>query len=197
MFEFNSIRNSLQTTEDSIYGLQYRGAARLKDGSSLPCLTLQSKSMLVELAKRRIKEELRRKGHVGGDDPYERIVSNFVCGGNRVNDYDIAEICPSEYAIPNELRKQIRGETFMSWTGWVFEMSDGKLFPFGSSFSFEYFDMPDGYGFDDIAKVHNHSYLGESGELKSLGQGMMPPDDYNVDTVFRERVYFTCAIDSL
>lgn len=197
MFEFRSIRDSLQITDDSIYGRMYRGAARLKDGTLLPCLTLQPKSKLVDLAKRRIKEEMRHKGYLGGDDPYGQIVSNFVCGGNRVNDYDIAEVMPSKYAIPNDLRQQIHGETFMSWTGWVFEMSDGKLFPYGSSFSFEYFDLPEGHSFDDVAAVHSHSFLGESGELKSLGQGMLPPEDYNMDNLLRERVYFSCAVDGL
>ncbi len=189
--------DSLQITDDSIYGRMYRGAARLKDGTVLPCLTLQSKTRLVELAKRRIAEELHGEGILDDDDPYGRIVSSFVCGGNRVNDYDIDEVMPSRYAIPDELRQQIHGETFMSWTGWVFEMTDGQRFSYGSSYSFEYFNLPDGYGFDDVARVHNHSYVDASGELTSITQGMLPPDGYDMDNVLRERVYFRCAIDSI
>ena len=140
---------------------------------------------------------MRGEGCLGGSDPFGQIVSNYVCGGNRVNDYDIVEVLPSKYAIPHDLRQQIHGETFMSWTGWVFEMTDGNLFPYGSSFSFEFFDLPEGYCFDDVATVHNHSYVGESGELKSLSRGAPPSDGYNVSKVFRERVYFSCAIDGL
>jgi hypothetical protein len=98
-----------------------------------------------------------------------------VASGNRINDYDVVDAAPSRFAPPLALLKQIHGETTMAWTGWVFEMRDGRMFPYGSSFSMKFFQLPDGYSFDDVAKVHNHSFLSTAGELLTLGQGGMPP----------------------
>ncbi len=129
------------------------------------------------------------KGALGGPDPYEQIVSNFAAKGNNINDYDVASVTPSKFAPPLSLLKQIYGETFMGWTGWVFEMKDGKLFAYGSGFHFEFFDLPEGYSFDDVAKVHNHSYLSSTGEIISLQQGALPPKDYAREKICRERIF--------
>ena len=193
---FQRILDTVEPLEDSIYGSKYRCALTLKDGTELPCAILQSKSKIVDLAKRRIREEQNRKGGLGGYDPYGQIVTSFVTGGNGINDYDVVDAEPSRFAPPVALLRQIHGETTMGWTGWVFEMSDGKLFPYGSSFSMEFFQVPDGYTFEDVVKVHNHSFLSPSGELRTLEQGGMPPEEYNREKIFRERVYFTCAIET-
>jgi hypothetical protein len=192
---FQRIIDTVEPLEDSIYGPRYRCALTLKDGTELPCAILQSKSKIVDLAKRRIKEEQSGKGRIGGADPYGQIVSVFVTGGNRINDYEVVDAVPSRFAPPLALLRQIHGETTMAWTGWVFEMSDGRLFPYGSSFSMEFFQLPHGYGFEDVVKVHNHSFLSRTGDLRTLQQGGMPPDDYDRENLFRERVYFTCAIE--
>ena len=192
---FQRILDTVEPLEDSIYGPKYRCALTLKDGTELPCAILQSKSKIVDLAKRRFKEEQSWKRKLGGADSYGQIVSVFVTGGNRINDYDVVDAAPSRFAPPLALLRQIHGETTMAWTGWVFEMSDGRLFPYGSSFSMEFFQLPDGYSFDDVSKVHNHSFLSTSGELRTLEQGGMPPDDYDRTNLLRERVYFTCAIE--
>jgi hypothetical protein len=192
---FQRIIDTVEPLEDSIYGPKYRCALTLKDGTELPCAILQSKNKIVDLAKRRIKEEQSGKGRIGGPDPYGQIVSVFVASGNRINDYDVVDAAPSRFAPPLALLKQIHGETTMAWTGWVFEMSDGRMFPYGSSFSMEFFQLPDGYSFDDVAKVHNHSFLSTAGELRTMVQGGMPPDDYDRGSLFRERIYFTCPIE--
>ena len=85
----------------------------------------------------------------------------------------------------------------MGWTGWVFEMKDGKCFSYGSSFLMEFFNMPEGYSFEDVAKVHNHSYLSTDGALINLRQGGLLPDGYSRVNIFRERVFFTCYIDGI
>src|SRR4029079_1414586 len=41
----------------SVYGPRYRGAVTLKDATHLACAVLQSKQAIVELAKRRFREE--------------------------------------------------------------------------------------------------------------------------------------------
>jgi hypothetical protein len=192
---FQRIIDTIEPLEDSIYGPKYRCALTLKDGTELPCAILQSKNKIVELAKRRIKEEQTGKGIIGGHDPYGQIVSVFVAGGNRINDYDVVDATPSRFAPPLSLLRQIHGETTMAWTGWVFEMNDGRLFSYGSSFSMEFFQLAEGYSFNDVAKVHNHSFLTCAGELRTLKQGEMLPDDYDRENLLRERVYFTCAIE--
>jgi hypothetical protein len=152
---------------------------------------------LIELAKRRIKEEMSGHGKIDGPDPYGQILSSFVARGNCVNDYDVASITPSRHAIPLPLLKQIHGETTMAWTGWVFEMKDGRYFAYGSSFLMEFFDLPEGYDFDDVVKVHNHSFLSPDGELVSLERGGRLPTKYSPENIFRERVFFTCYIEGL
>ena len=52
------ITSAIQPIDDSIYGPRYRCSLTLKDGTFVPCAVIQSKHRLVELAKRRIKEEM-------------------------------------------------------------------------------------------------------------------------------------------
>ncbi|MES1180573.1 MAG: hypothetical protein ABUL66_01780 [Verrucomicrobiota bacterium] len=194
---FQDIISNIEPIPNSIYGPRYRCSLILKDGTHIPCAVLQSKTKLIELAKRRIKEEMSGRGKIGGPDPYGQILSSFVAGGNRINDYDIASAAPSQYAPSLALLHQIHGETTMAWTGWVFEMKDGKLFQYGSSFSMEFFNLPEGYVFGDVVRVHNHSYLSNDGALLSLKQGGRLPDDYGHDRLFRERIFFTCNIEGI
>ena len=85
----------------------------------------------------------------------------------------------------------------MSWTGWVFEMKDGKLFSYGSGFLMEFFNLPEGYTFDNVAKVHNHSFVSEDGSLVNLQRGGRLPTDYRPENLLRERIFFTCYIDGI
>ena len=196
------VRQIVETTEpiqDSIYGPRYRCSLTLKDGTFLPCAILQSKERLVALAKRRIKEELGGKGALAGSDPYGQIVSVFVTGGDRVNDYNVASAGQSRFAIPRLLLNQIRGETTMGWTGWVFRMKEESLHSYGSSFNMEFFQLPEGYEFSDVTEVINHSFVDAIGAVAPLrvhpGAGL--PERYPMSRVFRERVYFTCAVDGI
>jgi len=47
----------------------------------------------------------------------------------------------------------------MSWTGFVLEMTGGQRFAFGTQFLTAFFDLPEGYGFESVKAVINHSYL--------------------------------------
>jgi hypothetical protein len=95
------------------------------------------------------------------------------------------------------LLKQIHGETTMGWTGWVFRMKDGRLFSYGSTFNMEFFQLPEGYGFSDVAEVVNHAFVGPTGSVLPLQQGAGLPPNYPHSSVLRERVFFTCAVDGL
>jgi hypothetical protein len=191
---FAEIVSSVEPIPDANFGPRYRCALTLKDGTFLPCAVLQSRAKVVDLAKRRIREEMNGKGRIGGPDPYGQILSAFVAGGNRVNDYDVASALPSRFAPPLALLRQIHGETTMAWTGWVFEMSDGRLFSYGSSFNMEFFDLPEGYKFQDVVKVHNHSFVSGDGELRPIERGSALPADYNTGGLLRARVFFICNI---
>jgi hypothetical protein len=196
MYEFiKEIKNTIEPLKDDIYGPLYRCSLTLRDGTFLPCAVLQSRERLVELAKRRINEEMGRKGNLNVSDPYGSIVSSFVAKGNRVNDYEVRSASESKYAIPLSLLSQIRSESRMGWTGWVFKMKDGKLFSYGSTFRFEFFQLPENYSFADVVEVINHSFLDASGTVRSLRNGNA--GNYDVNAVFRERVYFICAVDGL
>src|SRR5262249_436290 len=139
MYEWvKNITSAVEPIYDSIYGPRYRCSLTLKDGTFLPCAVIQSRRRLVDFAKRRIKEEMQGQGRIGGEDPYGQIISALFGSRNRINDYEVLSSAESIYAIPLPLRSLIKGETVMGWTCWVFRMTDGRLFSYGSSFSMEF-----------------------------------------------------------
>ena len=196
MYSFvKDITNTVEPVQSFSDGPIYRCSLTLKDGTFLPCAVLQSKQRLVELAKRRIKEDMDREPPPGAPDPYTSIVSVFVAGGNRINDYEVSSASESEYAPPLALLSQIQGETTMGWTGWVFKMKDGKAFSYGSTLNFEFFQLPENYAFTDVVEVINHSYVDAAGAVRSLREPGQK--DYDIESVFRERVFFSCAVDGI
>lgn len=191
------ITANVEPLDDRLYGPQYRCSLTLNDGTFLPCVVLQSRKRLVELAKRRIQEELNGRGRIGGDDPYGQIVSSFVASRNRVAAYDVAEAMPSRFAPPLQLLSRIEGETTMGWTGWVFRMRDDRLFSYGSSFRMEFLQLPDGYEFSDVKEVINRSFVNSHGALDRLGQGRPLTEEYRRTELLRERACFYCAIEGI
>ena len=196
---FQTVIETEEPLPDDVYGDRYRCACTLTDGTHLPCVVLQSRSKRVDLAKRRIGEVRAGKGRIGGPDPYGQIVSVLVASGNQVADYDIVAAEKSRFAIPRVLMSQIHGETFMGWTGWGFEMVDGRLFSYGCGNDFEFFQLPEGYGFTDVRVVHNHSYVYAAGEIRPLPRGVPAklPEDYDRTAVLMDRPYFICNIDGI
>lgn len=182
---FREVLGSVEPIDDSIYGPRYRCSVRLKDGTLLPCVVLQSKDRLVRLAKRRFSELADRDG-------LDSVLASFVAGGNRVNEYDIESATTSRFAMPLSLLRQIHGETSMAWTGWVFEMKDGCLFSYGSTFLMEFFQLPDGYEFTDVRRVHNHSYVDANGAIAPYRSQQGRPT-----VLYRERPFFVCALDGI
>ena len=129
---------------------------------------------------------------------YYNLVKSFVTTGNCINDYDIDRVEKSRFAFPLAIQKQIQGETTMGWTGFVAKMKDGKHFGFGTNFRWEFFQMPDNYSVDDIEEIINHSYVLNTGELRSHKQGPLTrPEEYKDAVVYRERPYFECFLDNL
>jgi hypothetical protein len=180
------LKKNVEPLQDKIFGARYRAAVVLKDDTHLPCVVFQSKRAQVELALRRF-EQLR-------SDPsqYEMVVESFVSSGSRLADYDIKTVEASPFAWPLETLKTIHGETVMSWTAFVVEMKDGTKYSCGTSFRFEFFDLPNGYSHTDIAKIH-------SGKVYSKERGLV---DFYMGAVkeihtYREKPFFTCYLDEL
>jgi len=171
----------------------YRCSANLTDGLYLPCVTIQSRQAYVDLAIRRFKEcrdaasgvlkrlMLRTKPANSIND-YRTIVGTFVCGGNSINYYDIKNLAESPFAIPPERMAEIIGETYMNWTQFTARMKDGRQFQFGTTYSMEFFDMPDGYTAGDIVKI--------------ISATRGTPPNFQ-EKVFREKPFFVCYIEGL
>jgi hypothetical protein len=191
------MRAATEPFPDSNYGSGVRCSAYLIDGTFLPCVMLRLSEPTTQLALRRFKELAPTPLRTPKNPSYEEVVRNFVARGNRVNAYDIAKVEESRFAIPLSLLKQIRGETTMAWTGFVLEMKDKLCFSFGTSFLTQFFNLPDNYTFQDVAQVHNHSYVSATGAIANLREGSSTqPADYDVGRVFRERPYFVCSVDA-
>lgn len=137
--------NNIETLDDNVYGPGYRASVYLVDGTFLPCVIFRNPKTVVNLAMRRFKEEQSGKGIFSRSSGlgYADIVKSFVTKGNCINDYDIERVEKSKYAFPLKVQQQIHGETTMGWTGFAAKMKDGKHFGFGTSFHWEFFQMPE------------------------------------------------------
>ena len=194
------LKEHIEPLENNIYGSGYRASAYLTDGTFLPCVVFRNSRNTINLAIRRFKEEQTGKSVFSKSSGlgYFDIVKNFVTKGNCINEYDIERVEKSAFAFPLSIQRQIKGETTMGWTGFVAKMKDGKYFGFGSSFLWEFFQMPENYTSDDIDEIINHSYVSKNGELR---QHKVPffkfPDDYKESVIYRERPFFECYLDEL
>ena len=47
----------------------------------------------------------------------------------------------------------------------MFEMHDGSLFNYATEFERIFMSTPEGYGFDDVAQVHPHSFVRTDGKM--------------------------------
>lgn len=194
------LKDNIQPLEDNIYGPGYRASVYLTDGTFLPCVLFRNTKPVVSLAIRRFEEEQTGKSIFSRSSGlgYHEIVKTFVAHGNCINDYDIDIVEKSRFAFPLDIQKQIRGETTMGWTGFAAKMKDGKYFGFGTTFHWEFFQMPDGYSADDIKEIINHSYVLKTGELKSHKVPFFEhPDDYEDAVIHRERPFFECYMDNI
>ena len=135
--------------DDGSYGKYYRASAYLKDKTYIPCVMFGNPQNMINLAVKRFKETEKN------DLEYRIIVESFVTKHSCIPIWDIRKVEVSPYAWPMEILKLIEGETVMGWTAFTVLMKDGKLFSYGTSFNFEFFDLPDGYSYNDISEIHN------------------------------------------
>ena len=194
------LQNNIQPLDDNAYGLGYRASATLKDGTFLPCVIFRNPSTLIKLAIRRFKEEQTGKSIFSKSSGlgYRDIVKSFVASGNCVNHYDIAKVDKSRFAFPLDIQKQIKGETSMSWTAFVAKFKDGRHLGFGTTWNWEFFDLPDDFQAEDIVEIINHSYLLKTGEIighRSSFDRVTRKDE--LEKIYSGRQFFECYIDNL
>ncbi len=194
------LKDNIQPLDDNAYGLGYRASATLKDGTFLPCVIFRNPATLINLAIRRFKEEKSGKSIFSKSSGlgYRETVKSFVASGNCVNHYDIAKVDKSRFAFPLEIQKQIKGETSMSWTAFVAKFKDGRHLSFGTTWNWEFFDLPDDINAEDIVEIINHSYLLKTGEIvghRSSFDRVTQKDE--LETIYCDRQFFECYVDNL
>ncbi|UMY65108.1 MULTISPECIES: hypothetical protein [unclassified Flavobacterium] len=190
----------IEPVDDNVYGVGYRAAVYLKDGTFLPCVIFRNPTTMVNLAIRRFKEEQTQKNIFGRPSArgYYTVVKSFVTTGNCINARDIDRVEKSRFAFPLPIQSQIRGETTMGWTGFAARMKDGTYIGFGTTSHWDFFEMPDGYSVDDIEEIIPHSYVLKTGELRShRASSFEPSGAYKDAVIYRERPFFDCFIDNL
>lgn len=181
-----------RTIEPKPYGSdgdRYRASVFLRDGTYLPCVVFQSQHLRVELALRRFS------GVSDQSEQYRAAVETFVATGSHLDKYDIRTVEPSPFAWPLAALHTIHGETTMGWTAFVVEMQDGTLHSYGTGFSFEFFDLPQGYTYANIAQIH-------SGMVYSQAGGKVPfsfevVKDFPAYPAFGAKRFFTCYLPEL
>lgn len=180
------LKNNSEPLKDRFRGDRYRASVFLKDGTYLPCVAFESKQLRVELALRRFDEERNQSSQ------YPTVVEAFVAAGSCLANYQIQAVEPSPFAWPLETLKTIHGETTMGWTAFVVEMQDGTRHAYGTSYSFEFFDLLKGYTSANIAQIH-------SGMVYSPAGGMVPFSRNARQEIqtYREKPYFTCYLPEL
>jgi len=194
------LKDNIQPLDDNAYGPGYRASAILTDGTSLPCVIFRNPSTLINLAIRRFKEEQTGKSIFSKSSGlgYREIVKTFVSSGNCVNHYDIANVDKSPFAFPLDIQKQIKGETSMSWTAFVAKFNDGRHLSFGTTWNWEFFDLPNDFKAEDIVEIINHSYLLKTGEIvghRSSFDRVTRKDE--MDKIYSDRPFFECYLDNL
>ncbi len=195
------LKNNIEPFQDNTYGLSYRASVTLKDGTFLPCVIFRNPEQTIDLAIRRFKEEQSNKSIFSNKSKgfgYREIVKNFVTKGNNINIYDIINVSKSRFAIPFEVFRKVHGETAMSWTAFILEFNDNKKLSFGTSWNWEFFDIPEGYDFKNVKSIISGCYLTKENEIvqhKSILD--FQNDKEKFQTIYREKPFFECFIDNL
>src|SRR5688572_12571736 len=178
------LKENIAPLTDDFYGSFYRASAYLTDRTYLPCVMFGNPNKIIELASRRFAETAQ--------DEYQHklVVESFVASKSTVPMYYVSKVELSPYAWSEELLRQIQGETTMGWTAFTAKMHDGRVLSFGTTFNFEFFDLPEGYSYNDIAEIHSGMIVDHSGEERAFTH------DSNVH-YYREKPFFYCYTDLL
>lgn len=194
----NFLKENIAPLNDNNFGSGYRCSVNLTDGTFLPCVIFRSAKPVVKLAMRRFKEEQSGRSIFAKSSGlgYEEIVKTFIAKGNCVNAYDITAVLKSRFAFPFEVLRQIKGETTMGWTAFVAKFGDGRCLGFGTRWSNEFFDLPEGFDAGQIVEIISNSYLLPTGEIVHY-RSLDPKMTIEELGVNREKPFFECYLDGL
>ena len=185
------LKKNIEPIENDVFGKRYRASVTLKGNLVIPCVEFLDKEKYVNQFIKRFDQKCE-------NNTCKEIVCSFLTEKNVINPKEIIQIDQSRNAVPLSILNKIRGETIMSWTGFVLKMKDGKCFNYGTSFATDFFELPDEYEFSDIAEVVNHSYVDKDGEIhdwrKTWKSAFEKSDSLNI---FRELNYFECYVNGI
>ena len=179
------LRENVVAMDHQIYGPQYRASVSLTDGTHLPCVLFMDAEKRTGLAVRRFQE-------MASSDEFQRtlVAESFVVEQAIIRMRDISEVSLSPFAWPEEILRQIHGETTMGWTAFTAQMRDGKVFGFGAPFNFEFLDLPTGYTYTDIAEIRSGMVIDSDGKERKFDHDLRP-------TYYRDRLFFNCYAHGL
>ncbi|MEO8168725.1 MAG: hypothetical protein ABI623_10785 [bacterium] len=180
----NFLKENVVPLKDNFFGSFYRASAYLTDGTYLPCVMFGNPNKLIKLASRRFAETAQDEFN------HRLVVESFVTNKSTFPMYNVSKVERSPYAWPEEILRQIHGETTMGWTAFTAKMTDGKVFGFGTSFNFEFFDLPEGYTYEDITEINSGMIVDSNGVERNF------TPDWQVH-YYRERPFFHCYTDLL
>ncbi|MCL2848195.1 MAG: hypothetical protein FWE13_05590 [Firmicutes bacterium] len=61
------LQKNIEPLKNGDYGAGYRASMYLTDGTFLPCVMFQNSSRIINLAKKRFKDEIKGRGILGRD----------------------------------------------------------------------------------------------------------------------------------
>lgn len=178
----------IEPWDEPPFKMFYRAAAHLKDSTYLPCVMFGNPYSYLELAIKRFSETISNAVQ------YKQVLRSFLISGGRISITDVDRVEPSPYAWPLKTLRTIHGETTMGWTVFTTVMSDGKLFTFATdfNFNFNFFNLPNGYSFNDIAEIHSGVIVTKDGIEKPFTYDLAAET-----TFFRDKPFFRCYSDYL
>ncbi len=176
----NYLRENVVPMGHQVYGLQYRASVTLTDGTHLPCVLFTDAEMRTSLAIRRFQE-------TASSDEFQRtlVAESFVVEQATIRTRDISDVTLSPFAWPEEILRQIHGETTMGWTAFTAHMRDGNVFGFGTPFNFEFFDLPTGYTYNDITEIRSGMIIDSNGKERRFEHDVKA-------NYYRDRLFFVC-----
>jgi hypothetical protein len=151
----------------------FRCAARLLDGTYLPCVLLCEARARIDA----VVAIANRSDAPDYDVLYPSLLSTLAVSGNRVEAALVAELEQCPYAIPWSLLSTLSDGLNPDPVEFTAQMDDGVAFSFGTAWDLAFFDMPTGYTGTRIRTV-----------LRGVAQNSRP---------YRERPYFVCFVEGV
>ena len=85
----------------------------------------------------------------------------------------------------------------MGWTAFVAKFKDGRHLSFGTTWNWEFFDLPENYSVNDIVEIINNSYLLKTGEIIAHRSSNIHTKREEFEKIYGDRQFFECYVDHL